>query len=142
MNSAQKSPENLSGILNKPLAKLIVRISGYPLFQFIRYEVSVINPRTEFPVINAGCVRLLQERDSIVAELSGLNLPNINVTDDIQTITKQWCTGKIGNFEYLTKLNKEAGRSFNDLMQYPVMPFILADYTNQIIDLESSSSYR
>ena len=85
---------------------------------------------------------IMQERDSIVNELNSLNLPNINLMDDIQTITKQWCAGKIGNFEYLTKLNKEAGRSFNDLMQYPVMPFILSDYTSQIIDLESSSSYR
>jgi len=57
-------------------------------------------------------------------------------------ITKQWVNGKMGNFEYLTRLNKEAGRSFNDLMQYPVAPFILADYTSPTIDLESNSSYR
>ena len=35
-----------------------------------------------------------------------------------------------------------AGRSFNDLMQYPVFPFILANYDETTLDLESDSSYR
>ena len=62
--------------------------------------------------------------------------------EEVQALTKQWCSGKIGNFHYLTMLNKAAGRSFNDLMQYPVAPFILSDYTSQIIDLENPSIYR
>ncbi|NXS94353.1 LYST regulator, partial [Jacana jacana] len=53
-----------------------------------------------------------------------------------------WCTGQITNFEYLTHLNKHAGRSFNDLMQYPVFPFILSDYTNETLDLNDPSIYR
>ena len=85
---------------------------------------------------------LAQDRDAVVNELGKLELPNLSVTEDIQSITKQWCNGKIGNFEYLMKLNKEAGRSFNDLMQYPVAPFVLADYTSQLIDLENVSTYR
>lgn len=71
-----------------------------------------------------------------------LELPNLRHVDDFQALTKSWCAGKMTNFEYLTKLNKTAGRSFNDLMQYPVMPFVLADYTSQVLDLESTNSYR
>ena len=48
----------------------------------------------------------------------------------------------ITNFEYLTELNKKAGRSFNDLMQYPVFPFILADYESEILDLNDQASFR
>uniref|UniRef100_H2ZF70 BEACH domain-containing protein n=1 Tax=Ciona savignyi TaxID=51511 RepID=H2ZF70_CIOSA len=83
-----------------------------------------------------------QERDFIEEELNKLNPPNLFPPDDLPTLTKSWCSGKITNFEYLTKLNKAAGRSFNDLMQYPVMPFVLSDYTSQILDLDNSSVYR
>ena len=40
------------------------------------------------------------------------------------------------------QLNKLAGRTFNDLMQYPVFPFILADYESPVLDLKSQSSFR
>nr|CAB3263579.1 lysosomal-trafficking regulator-like [Phallusia mammillata] len=84
----------------------------------------------------------IAERDLIYNELNKLELPNLATVEDVQSMTKAWCQGHIGNFEYLTKLNKAAGRSFNDLMQYPVMPFVLSDYTSQIVDLEGSGSYR
>lgn len=32
------------------------------------------------------------------------------------------------NFEYLMHLNTISGRSFNDLNQYPVFPWVLRDY--------------
>ena len=53
-----------------------------------------------------------------------------------------WKLGEITNFEYLMELNKLAGRTFNDLMQYPVFPFILANYTMDKLDLRSSTSFR
>lgn len=54
----------------------------------------------------------------------------------------RWKEGLITNFEYLTELNKKAGRSFNDLMQYPVLPFVLADYESELLDLTNPSSFR
>ena len=53
-----------------------------------------------------------------------------------------WRQGEITNFEYLTELNKLAGRTFNDLMQYPVFPFILADYGSQELDLRRKETFR
>ena len=53
-----------------------------------------------------------------------------------------WRQGEITNFEYLTELNKLAGRTFNDLMQYPVFPFILADYNSQELDLRKKETFR
>ena len=46
------------------------------------------------------------------------------------------------NYEYLTELNKFAGRSFNDLMQYPVFPWILSDYESEILNLVADESFR
>jgi len=41
--------------------------------------------------------------------------------------------GEISNFEYLMCLNTLAGRSYNDLMQYPVFPWVIADYDSQVV---------
>ena len=46
------------------------------------------------------------------------------------------------NFEYLMKLNTYAGRSFNDVNQYPVFPWILADYTSPSLDLEPNGEIK
>lgn len=40
--------------------------------------------------------------------------------------------GEMSNFEYLMHLNTLAGRTYNDLMQYPVFPWILADYESEV----------
>lgn len=57
-------------------------------------------------------------------------------------ISQLWRKGKISNFEYLMHLNKMAGRTFNDVTQYPVLPWVLCDYTSDTIDLSDSRVYR
>ena len=37
-------------------------------------------------------------------------------------IQEEWIKGKISNYDYLMYVNTIAGRSYNDLCQYPVMP--------------------
>lgn len=34
------------------------------------------------------------------------------------------------------------GRSYNDLSQYPVFPWIIADYTSEVLDLTDSKTFR
>ncbi|NXC46503.1 LYST regulator, partial [Penelope pileata] len=81
-------------------------------------------------------------RNDVYHNILTNNLPNLLEYGNITALTHLWCTGQITNFEYLTHLNKHAGRSFNDLMQYPVFPFILSDYTNETLDLNEPSVYR
>lgn len=57
-------------------------------------------------------------------------------------LTELWKKKKLSNFEYLMALNRMAGRSFNDLTQYPVFPWVLADYTSETIDLTDSRVFR
>ncbi len=40
------------------------------------------------------------------------------------------------------ELNKLAGRTFNDLMQYPVFPFILSNYGGERLELKDGVSFR
>lgn len=39
-------------------------------------------------------------------------------------------------------LNTLAGRSYNDLMQYPVFPWILADYDSEELDFNNPKTFR
>ena len=57
-------------------------------------------------------------------------------------VTKRWASGQCSNFEYLMKLNIWGGRSFNNLSQYPVFPWILADYTTDTLDLQNEAIFR
>lgn len=50
-----------------------------------------------------------------------------------RSVTQKWVRGEITNFQYLMFLNTLAGRSYNDLMQYPIFPWVLKDYTSQVI---------
>jgi hypothetical protein len=70
------------------------------------------------------------------------HLPNLQPADALSDVLQLWREGIISNFEYLSQLNKMAGRSFNDLMQYPVFPFVLADYTSARLDLANPAVYR
>jgi Beige/BEACH domain/PH domain associated with Beige/BEACH len=56
--------------------------------------------------------------------------------------TDLWRRRLISNFEYLMRLNILAGRSYNDITQYPVFPWIIADYTSEVLDLYDPASFR
>ncbi|XP_078072025.1 neurobeachin-like protein 2 isoform X4 [Mustelus asterias] len=57
-------------------------------------------------------------------------------------LTQEWVQRKISNFEYLMKLNTIAGRTYNDLSQYPVFPWIICDYTSEELDLNNPNVFR
>ena len=57
-------------------------------------------------------------------------------------IAELWRKRRISNFDYIVSLNRMAGRTFNDIAQYPVFPWILADYSSEKIDLSDSRMYR
>ncbi|MEQ2283404.1 hypothetical protein AMECASPLE_010856 [Ameca splendens] len=54
----------------------------------------------------------------------------------------QWQRGHLSNYEYLLHLNNLADRSFNDLSQYPVFPWVVADYTSTQLDLTNAATFR
>ena len=57
-------------------------------------------------------------------------------------ITNDWVQGRVTNFDFLMHLNSFAGRTYNDLTQYPVFPWVLSDYESSEIDLSNPKSYR
>ncbi|XP_057532553.1 BEACH domain-containing protein B isoform X2 [Amaranthus tricolor] len=59
-----------------------------------------------------------------------------------ESARERWRRREITNFEYLMILNTLAGRSYNDLTQYPIFPWVLADYSSETLDYNKSSTFR
>lgn len=56
--------------------------------------------------------------------------------------TELWRKRQITNFEYLMRLNVISGRSYNDITQYPVFPWIIKDYTSNTLNLDDPNTFR
>uniref|UniRef100_A0A6Q2X4A8 Neurobeachin n=1 Tax=Esox lucius TaxID=8010 RepID=A0A6Q2X4A8_ESOLU len=57
-------------------------------------------------------------------------------------MTQRWQRREISNFEYLMFLNTVAGRTYNDLNQYPVFPWVLTNYESEELDLTLPANFR
>ncbi|CAA0393295.1 unnamed protein product [Arabidopsis thaliana] len=113
-----------------------------------------------------GCNDLLvfhkKEREEVFRNLLAMNLPRNSMLDTTisgsakqeskegsrlfklmaKSFTKRWQNGEISNFQYLMHLNTLAGRGYSDLTQYPVFPWILADYDGESLDLSDPNNFR
>lgn len=57
-------------------------------------------------------------------------------------VTRKWQKGELSNYHYLMFINTLAGRTFNDLTQYPVFPWIISNYTDTELDLTNPRNFR
>ncbi|KAE8668827.1 WD repeat and FYVE domain-containing protein 3-like isoform X2 [Hibiscus syriacus] len=113
-----------------------------------------------------GCNDLLvfhkRERDEVFKNLVAMNLPRNSMLDTTisgstkqesneggrlfkitaKSFSKRWQNGEISNFQYLMHLNTLAGRGYSDLTQYPVFPWVLADYESENLDLSDPKTFR
>ncbi|MCJ1399799.1 hypothetical protein MMC11_003002 [Xylographa trunciseda] len=72
----------------------------------------------------------------------GSRFTNVFSNGSSNPATRKWIKGEMSNFHYLMLVNTMAGRTFNDLTQYPVFPWVLADYTSEDLDLTNPRSFR
>ncbi|PIA45084.1 hypothetical protein AQUCO_01700553v1 [Aquilegia coerulea] len=113
-----------------------------------------------------GCNDLLvfhkKEREEVFKNLVAMNLPRNSMLDTTisgslkqesnegsrlfkiaaKSFSKRWQNGEISNFQYLMHLNTLAGRGYSDLTQYPVFPWVLADYESETLDLADPKTFR
>ncbi|KAF2071920.1 hypothetical protein CYY_006757 [Polysphondylium violaceum] len=90
------------------------------------------------------------ESNVIFNKIVSLHPPNLKVkwSEHPSKIIKKtklvmkWKNREISNFEYLMALNTIAGRTYNDISQYPIFPQIIADYKSSTLDLKDASSFR
>uniref|UniRef100_A0A8C5N2A9 Neurobeachin like 1 n=1 Tax=Leptobrachium leishanense TaxID=445787 RepID=A0A8C5N2A9_9ANUR len=87
-------------------------------------------------------------RNKVYSQILSLRLPNLYGTRTPQELlktsglTQKWVNREISNFDYLIQLNTIAGRTYNDLAQYPVFPWVLQDYTSEELDLNNPAVFR
>lgn len=72
----------------------------------------------------------------------GARFANVFTQSTSLAATKKWQKGDMSNFHYLMLINTLAGRTYNDLTQYPVFPWVIADYTSAELDLENPRTFR
>eukprot|EP01105_Mastigella_eilhardi_P005674 TRINITY_DN1731_c0_g1_i3.p1 TRINITY_DN1731_c0_g1~~TRINITY_DN1731_c0_g1_i3.p1 ORF type:complete len:2359 (-),score=485.36 TRINITY_DN1731_c0_g1_i3:92-7168(-) len=135
------TPTTLSALYTR---RYLLRNSGLELFFHDRTTVFL-----NFPTIAV--------RDSVYGRMSRVFLPTTLIGGIASYVSKpphpkqilqkldltnQWINRKISNFDYLMSLNTLAGRTFNDLSQYPVFPWVLADYTASQLDLTKQATFR
>lgn len=75
------------------------------------------------------CKTTLQEDFSVVEQIP-------------ESITLKWQNGLISNYDYLLYLNSLADRTYQDLTQYPVFPWVICDYVSDELDLGDAKVYR
>lgn len=62
--------------------------------------------------------------------------------DGVKDAKMKWKRRQMSTFQYLMLLNRLGGRSTNDITQYPIFPWILRDYTSEVLDLKNTSTFR
>ncbi|XP_066480106.1 protein FAN isoform X2 [Tiliqua scincoides] len=82
-----------------------------------------------------------QDRDNVYFYVATY-LENHITENTAESYMLQWQRGHISNYQYLLHLNNLADRSCNDLSQYPVFPWIIADYSSLELDLTKPETFR
>ena len=108
----------------------------------LKYKLK--NSAVEFSFANGKNLLILfqskNDRDTFLACLpppsSDRSLPPLSA------VTDMWRHSTIANFDYLMYLNFQAGRSVNDIGQYPIFPWVVANMTANTLDLTDPTMYR
>lgn len=61
---------------------------------------------------------------------------------DLQAATKSWMQGMLPSFDYLMLLNRLSNRSFQDIAQYPLFPWVISDYFSEAFVKNEKAQYR
>jgi hypothetical protein len=61
---------------------------------------------------------------------------------NLDALTHRWVDGAASNFEYLLALNAASGRSWGDLTQYPIMPWVVQNYAAKQLNLADRANFR
>ena len=102
--------------------------------QFVCFEDRDSRRRMHYRIVTLAPPHLLKSSKHVHGVKNLLDSRHPQLVDD-------WQNHRISNFDYLMRLNTLAGRSFNDLTQYPVMPWVLRDYTSETLDLDDRESW-
>ena len=137
---------NISSIRDMKVRRLNQRRSAIELFFKDGYSV-FFNFNACIPA-DSDLQNFFQKLKTVMsiynAKIDTTRLLNFNHIKHFETmkLTDRWLKGDLSNFEYLLDVNLYSGRSYNDLSQYPVFPWVfMVDYIKdkKLQDFYSSS---
>nr|GLL18344.1 BEACH domain-containing protein B isoform X1 [Ipomoea trifida] len=155
-NAPQKNPNNIKRhrrwIISKVKAvhwtRYLLRYTAIEIFFNDSTAPVFLNFATQKDAKDVGSLIVTTRNESVFPKgyrdkTSIVSFVDRRVALEMAEIAREsWRRREITNFEYLMILNTLAGRSYNDLTQYPVFPWVLADYSSETLDLNTASSYR
>ncbi|EGG24619.1 BEACH domain-containing protein [Cavenderia fasciculata] len=90
----------------------------------------------------------VQDRNKVFSKINSVRrnytkeTASFNPSETLKKATIEWQQRRMCNFDYLMTLNTIAGRTYNDLTQYPVFPWVIADYTSKTLDFTNTATFR
>jgi hypothetical protein len=85
---------------------------------------------------------LIELKNMKLLKCQFLQMSDRDLEPIINRVTNRWRRRKISNFDYLMQLNKLSGRTYNDLGQYPVFPWVISGYQSTTLDLDDTTIFR
>jgi hypothetical protein len=79
-----------------------------------------------------------------LAQIAG-GLPKLQAAlrpRNVVEMTEKWRNQEMSNYEYLIHINLLSGRTFNDIAQYPIFPWVISNYRAEALDLKDETNYR
>lgn len=60
----------------------------------------------------------------------------------MEEVYSAWIHGELSNFDFILYINFIANRSFNDISQYPIFPWVVQNYKFPDFELEKDKTFR
>eukprot|EP00817_Percolomonadidae_sp_ATCC50343_P006676 CAMPEP_0117419660 /NCGR_PEP_ID=MMETSP0758-20121206/1175_1 /TAXON_ID=63605 /ORGANISM="Percolomonas cosmopolitus, Strain AE-1 (ATCC 50343)" /LENGTH=1407 /DNA_ID=CAMNT_0005200853 /DNA_START=1377 /DNA_END=5600 /DNA_ORIENTATION=+ len=114
-----------------------LRNTAFELFMIdggtIFFNFSTTSKRNQFYNKSVNCINKC---------LKGSRRVITSNSNELKRITSAWKKHEISNFDYIMRLNMLANRTYNDLSQYPVFPWVLKNYSSEKLDVANEENYR
>ena len=114
------------------------------------YYINIHNPKLRQYILDIILIHISHKKEIKIKEnkLIGYDFSNYSQLENIfdyytnsnwlDDIVKKWVNWKITSFDLLIYINTLSNRSFNDLTQYPVFPWILTEYNDFACPIEKN----
>ena len=141
----EKSESNIftPELISTPTKKL--EISNYsnsslknPTMIFLR-DSHLLNKKNKFDIHFHNNVENKKEKNK---KFKDKKTTITDVKEILEKVQEKWSNGYISTYDYIMLLNTLSGRTYNDLNQYPIFPWVLSDYKSDEIKLIKTDIYR
>lgn len=105
--------------------KFVQRSNSLDIFTISGAHITILASRSKIRKLNS---RINSTKSLNLSAKRGPLYSSRLINIGLQDVIDLWSNQHISNFDYLLYLNYIGGRTFNDLSQYPVFPWIISDY--------------